>query len=295
MEKKKNVLFVINPIAGGTNKENFISLLHGYSIRYSYIYQLYFTTGEADKNSISALLKEFDPDIVIAVGGDGTINLVSSLLVQTDRVLSIVPMGSANGLAEELGIDRTSELAMQTVFKGIVKKIDVILINDLHHCFHIADFGLNARIIKRFEKEKTRGFSGYVKQFGREFFFSKPSTFIIRIGERVIRKKAQLLAIANASKYGTGVVINPGGELSDGYFEVCLVRPYPWWAVIKLAFDMLTGRGKNSEYLRIYKTKKVHIINKKLQPFHIDGELFERVKEVKAEILPASLCVMVNG
>lgn len=291
---QKRVLFVINPFAGGQDKTGFISSLEDYSLKYYFTCKIYLTTGEADKRKITEMLEEFGPAVVIAVGGDGTCNLVGSLLVSTDRIMGIVPMGSANGLATELKLNMQPDLAMQTIITGTRKKMDVILINNENHCFHLSDFGFNASIIKRFKKDKTRGLIGYAKQFLKELFFFKPSRYTIKTGDQTIRKKAHLVAVANASQYGTGVVINPGGEMFDGFFEVCIVKPYPWWAVLKLAFDFMTGRGKHSQYLRIFRATKVQIINNKLQPFHIDGELFEHVKEIEAVILPGALNIIVN-
>lgn len=292
IENKKKFLFVINPIAGGNDKTSFIDDLHDFSIENDLDYKIYFTTGINDKNFLKHQIQDYDPSLIVAVGGDGTCNLIGGLIVNSNKNMGIIPFGSANGMAYELNIPTNTEDALLILINGKLKIIDTININD-KICIHLSDIGLNARIIKRFEEEKIRGIYGYTRQFFKELWYSKPSKYIFYTNNRRFSKRAQVVAIANASRYGTGAVINPAGKINDGKFEVCIVKPYPFWAIFTITAAIFLGYLDKIKYADIKSYTKIKIINKKNQPLHIDGEIIEIAEVIVAEINPLSLRIMV--
>ena len=292
MENKKKILFVINPIAGQIDKTSFIESIPLFASQNDVVYELFYSTGKNDIENLRQKIKEFDPKIIAAVGGDGTCNLVGSAIINSDKIMAIIPSGSANGMANELKIPKNPGQALAIMINGCVKTIDTILINN-KVCLHISDIGLNARIIKRFEEEKIRGMWGYVKQFLKEILFYKSSRFIFINKNIKFRKKALVVAIANASRYGTGAVINPGGKINDGKFEVCIVKPYPFWAIFTMTLAIFLGYLDKIKYADIRSYTKIKIINKKNKPLHIDGEIIEIANIIEAQINPLSLRIIV--
>ena len=292
MEDKKKILFVINPIAGRTDKTSFIESIPLFASENNVVYELFYSTGKNDIENLRQKIKEFDPEIIAAVGGDGTCNLVGSAIVNSDKIMGIIPSGSANGMANELNIPKNPDQALAIMINGCVRTIDTIVINN-KICLHISDIGLNARIIKRFEEEKIRGMWGYVKQFLKEILFYKSSRFIFSNKDIKFRKKALVVAIANASRYGTGAVINPVGKINDGKFEVCIVKPYPFWAIFIMTLAIFLGYLDKIKYADIRSYTKIKIINKKNKPLHIDGEIIEIANVIEAQINPLSLKILV--
>jgi len=237
------------------------------------IYRI-FSTSEADNlENLKKEIADFNPAVVVAVGGDGTCNLVANAIINTEIIMGIIPLGSANGLATELGIPKTLEDPLDLLLTENIKIIDTILINN-KLCLHISDIGLNARIIKRFEEEKVRGVYGYARQFFKEFLGAKPSrfTFYLENG-RTVKKHAHVVAIANASKYGTGALINPLGIIDDGKFELVIVKPYSFVGFFSIAAAIFMGYLDKIKYVEIESFKRIKINKHKLQLWHSDGKI----------------------
>jgi diacylglycerol kinase (ATP) len=292
LTKPGKILFVINPIAGGNDKSNLLNIISDTFNKTNTFYKYYYTSGKADEQNLLQVIKDFNPEIVVAVGGDGTCNLVAGCIINTEIKLAIIPVGSANGLATELNIPKEERAAIELIFQGFSKKIDTIKINN-KNCLHISDIGLNAKCIKRFEKEKIRGLYGYAKQFFRELWYSKPSKYTFMHNDGKFKKKAHVVAIANATKYGTGALINPNGKIDDGKFEICIVKPYPFWSLISIASAIFLGYLDKIKYAEIRSFEKIRIIKKKKITIHVDGEILPDTDVIDAEINKASLNVLV--
>jgi len=236
---------------------------------------------------------EYTPETVVAVGGDGTVNLVARELTGTGINLGIVPIVSANGLAYNLGIPENISAAIDIIMEAPAGPPDVISINEKYYCFHLSDVGINARIVKRFEEEGSKGLLGYAKQLFKELFEGKTSfSFLIKLpGKRPEKLKAEMLVIANAKRYGTSAIINPTGEYNDGRFEIIVIKPYPWWFVINLFYAFLTGSLDKMKYIRIFSVSEAFVDLMKPQEFQVDGEIVPEVSSLKIQVMPEALRV----
>jgi YegS/Rv2252/BmrU family lipid kinase len=292
MAKKKKVLFVINKKAG--NKENapVDQIIEKHATKHGYLFELYECSSNVEEDIKKAII-DFCPSIICAVGGDGTVNLVASIIQSKDISLLIVPFGSANGMAKELQIPATLPACLDLIIKGKTQKIDLLKVND-KISVHLADVGLNARIVKRFELDSKRGLLIYAKHLFYEIFFLKRNRFKIKYDDKSITVKAVSLTFANATKYGTSAVINPDGVLNDGYFEICIVKPFPKYHVIGIAYQMFRNTLKYSEFFQVLKCKKAEITCPKRTLLQNDGEIMQKVNSVNLEILPNALQVIID-
>ena len=137
----RKILFVINPIAGGENKDAFRQNLTIFASQSQSIIEEYLTTGVNDEENIKLKIDEFNPNIAVAVGGDGTLLLVARCILKSNIVLGIVPFGSANGMATELQIPNDKDLALDIILHGKDILIDTLLIDKKYPCLHIGDIG----------------------------------------------------------------------------------------------------------------------------------------------------------
>ena len=230
-----------------------------------------------------------DADAIIAVGGDGTVSLLADMASSFQKPLGIIPGGSANGMARELNIPENLDDALKIIEQEVYKPIDCISING-KTCIHLSDIGLNAQLIKYFEGSKLRGKWGYAKVVLKALSNRRLITV------NLVNKKAQLthegymIVLANASKYGTGAVINPIGSLSDGLFEIVIVKKLSFSALLR----MLIKPGLfNPKTIQIYHAEEISINTKHRFPFQIDGEFMGNVNYINAKILPAYLNMIV--
>lgn len=290
---EQKILFVINPKSGNSQDINFEDQILQFAQAEKFDYKIYKTKGENDGPRIHQLLDTFQPKKVVAVGGDGTINLVAAELIGKKIVLGIIPGGSANGLAFNLNIPTRFSDALDINIKGDSVAMDVIRVNDKHYCFHLSDLGINARIVKRFERENMRGMLGYGKQLFKELFSPKSFfSYNIETDTKKKRSKAEMIVIANAQSYGTGVKINPTGKFNDGKFEVVAIRPYPWWFVFNFVFAGFSGKLHRMEYVEVFQAKEALISVDHHQDFQIDGEVMGKERNLKLEILPCTIQVI---
>lgn len=266
-----------------------------FSYKYNFHWKAYYTRRTDKSEDIGKKIRAYKPDIVVAAGGDGTVNMVATQLLNRDIPLGIIPVGSANGLAFNLNIPGEFEGAMEIIMKGRIRKLDVIKMNESYYCYHLSDMGINARIVHRFEKEGSKGLFGYGKQMLKELF-SKSDPFSFKLETNDISKKcrAEMLVIANAKSFGTGAPINPVGVLDDGKFELIIIKPYPWWTLARLVLSFLLGRLDRMNYVDLIHTKKATIYLDKPQKLQNDGEILENITKLDIGILPSALQVRVK-
>ncbi|MGF1586525.1 MAG: diacylglycerol/lipid kinase family protein [Bacteroidales bacterium] len=292
---KNKVLFIVNPTSEKIKKKEFESVIKDYSKKHNFDWQVYYTEKSDTGKDIQKIIENFNHDLVIAGGGDGTINLVASQLIGSGVELGIIPAGSANGLAYNLDIPDYLEEALEVSLTARAKPFDAILINDQIHCFHLSDIGLNARVVKRFEQEGSKGLTGYGKQMFREFFEKKTViTFSIDAQGKKKKYKAEMLVIANARSFGTGAVINPLGSVDDGEFEIIMVRLYSWWSIFYLFRMFIFGKLEKMKYVKVIKTNKADIVLDKPHDLQTDGEIVNEIERLKIRILPSALKIRYN-
>ncbi|MXV52220.1 diacylglycerol kinase [Pedobacter sp. HMF7647] len=286
----KKVFFIVNPNSGNNAKDGLEKIIEEHSTRLGFDYEIQKVESDASlkiKNAIAA----FKPDLVAACGGDGTVNLAASILDSTGIPLLIVPFGSANGMAKEIQIN-SIEQSLELLSNGTTLTIDLIKING-KTCIHLADAGLNARIVKRFEADGRRGIITYAKHLFGEMFLLKQYRFVIRYCDSIIKRKAVSLTFANASKYGTGAVINATGKLNDGKFEIVIVKPFPSRKLFSIAWKMFSGKLQTSEYVEVLRCTDAVVTCNKKTTFQIDGEITGKIKEFTAKIVPGALTLVV--
>lgn len=287
---RTKVLFVINPKSGSAKDNTLKDLISEQAESQNLDFQIYNMSGN-DESGIATAIKRFSPAIVAAAGGDGTVKLVASLLANTKAALAIIPYGSANGMAKELNIADVNS-ALGLISKGKKKNIDLVEINN-EICIHLADVGLNARVVKRFEKDPKRGKLTYAKHLFGEMFFLKSYRFHITHDDKVINRKGVSITFANAMKYGTGAIINPHGIIDDGKFELVIVKPFPRVQLLSIAWKMFFGKLHTSDYVEIISCEKASVISNRKTTLQVDGEVIGKVREINLTVMPKALTVLV--
>lgn len=286
----KKLLFVLNPLSGGKSrkKEELPVILENFCKENSFEFFLYKTTGQNDQDQIRKLCNEIHPDCVVAVGGDGTVNMVGEVLVSTEIPLAIIPMGSANGLARDLNISEDLDKALHLIKEFHIHAIDSLKVNGLN-CFHVSDFGFNARIVRRFHESIMRGKISYVWYGLLEFFLFEPFHYTIHTDNHKLEGQAFMMTVTNANRFGTNVNINPLGQIDDGYFEISIIKPFPLWRSVKILYRLFHNNIHKSKYNRVIRCKKAVIYNKENTSFHIDGEPAQIEERIEVNIVPKGL------
>lgn len=282
------LFFVINP-GSGNNTTDWTKVIIDYFAPLSHTIELYQLSKNCNVQIIKDRVKLFSPQQIVAVGGDGTVKLVAECLTQQNMTLGILPAGSANGLARELGISNDPTKALDTLVEGHSKKIHAINVNG-HLCIHLSDIGLNAYAMKRFESQRVRGMWGYLMASLKVLWQNPLLEIEMQIDRKAIQIKAEMIVIANATKYGSGAVINPIGRLDDELFEVIAIKKISIGEILSMFFSRASYDPNKTE---VFQTEAFSMRSVKRVHFQVDGEYLGKVKEVKAVIIPDALEVMV--
>ncbi len=284
------ILFILNPTSEKIEKQEFEKIISEYANHYKFNWETYCTEKYNTSEKTESKIREYKPNLVMVAGGDGTINLVGGLLLNSPVEIGIIPAGSANGLAYNLEIPNDLREALQKALESKAKPFDVILINQKYHCLHLGDVGINAQTVKRFEKENSKGLLGYGKHMIKEIFTKKPK-FSFYLSTKGQNKKytSEMLVLANAKAYAIGATINHDGKTDDGKFEIIIIKPYPWWGMFRLMKLLFISKSTRLDFVKLISTSKADIQFKKPQDFQLDGEMIENISEIQAEILPSAL------
>lgn len=286
MEQK--LLFVVNP-SSGSHETDYSALINEFFSGRNLPYEIYELPKSCELDDIKAEIKNIKPTKVIAVGGDGTLKLVAECLLNTKIPIGLVPAGSANGMARELGIPTDPTEAFELILTGTPKSIHVVIVNG-ELCIHLADIGYNAYVVKRFDDLPQRGMWGYAKAAWYAFWRRHKMEVTFKTDNDEIKSSAAMVVIANATMYGTGIKINPDGVLDDDFFEVILIKEYAVMEILKIKFTSLPF---NPEKIEIFKTRELTIQTKHRVHFQVDGEYMGRVNRIAAEIIPDAIQVIV--
>ena len=288
----KNVLLVVNPVSGALDKANLILQIELAVKKIDAHLNIFQTTGEEDLPNLCRRIKELKPCRILIAGGDGTIKLTAEALKNESIPVGIIPAGSANGLAANLGLSLNTETQIQTALGNTFQKIDIILIND-EYCLHIADFGINAELIGKYAESNIRGKLGYVLHSIPTLIESEyPFQFKIEANNQIFNKEGILLAIANANSYGTGAKVNPKGKIDDGFFEVLIFKHFD---IIKILKTLRNEVDYDPEFMETIMTKEAKISCAAPVAFQIDGEYLGKKEFISAEILPNKLTIAIPG
>ena len=217
----------------------------------------------------------------------------------------MIPFGSANGMARELGIPRDFDRVLSLIpseririvwahiQRGKTLDVDMVCINGFYS-MHLGDIGLNAKIVKRFESEKIRGYFGYARQFFKEMSQRKAIAYQLSANGKKYAGKAYMIVIANAKMYGSGAVINPGGALNDGRFEICIVKDITFASLAKSAWSIFQKEVQYQEKdLEVICAEKARIKLSEPQTLQVDGEIIGEVDELKIKIVPGCLKMII--
>jgi YegS/Rv2252/BmrU family lipid kinase len=231
-------------------------------------------------------------ELVVAIGGDGTMNEVASALVNTPATFGLIPCGSGNGLGRHLGIPRAGKGAFRTLAESAVTTIDAGKVNQ-HLFFCAAGTGFEALIAQRFALLTSRGFAGYLKESLKAWWSYEAERYTIhhRGGRDVV--EAFTLAIANSSQYGNNAYIAPDASVSDGMLDVVSVPNVNLFRAVPLAIRLFHGSINRVPDVRHFQGSEFVIERAKPGWMHTDGEPRAETSRIEVSVLPRSLRVMV--
>ncbi len=292
MTKRRHILAIINPVSGTGSKDKIPRLID--------------TVVDQEKNDVSIVMSEYAGhareiatqavndgiEIVIAIGGDGTVNEVGSALCGTDTALAIVPSGSGNGLARHLRISMNASRALQVLNNGVVGQFDYCRIND-RPFFCTCGMGFDAAVSYKFSNEGTRGFITYIKTALSEYIKYQPQDYVINIDGTELKEKAFVIACCNAAQYGNNAYIAPRATMQDGLIDVTVMHPFNMIESPLIGARLFLRQLNHDNHVSIYRGKHVIIERNQDDIVHIDGDPLVMPARVEIENVSRGIHILV--
>ncbi|RYU74176.1 diacylglycerol kinase family lipid kinase [Hymenobacter persicinus] len=287
------LLFVLNPVSGDIDKSTLEGTISAFCAERGRQAHFFHTSGEQDLRRLQTELGRRPYDAVFACGGDGTVNLVAQALADTELVLGILPLGSGNGLAKDLGIPQELDEALHLIWDHEVRQVDTLRVGG-NFSAHLSDLGFNALVVEEFCNGDTRGPGAYVRIATQRYLDYEPATYRVRTDRETFEGPAFMVTLANGNTFGSNVVINPDSRLDDGEFEVCIIEPFPGTAALGILYQLYTRDFDASLYTRRLRCRWVEIEVPGQQQVlgQVDGEPLELPTPIRAEVIPRSLRVL---
>lgn len=291
-ESMKRIIFIVNPISGTQNKEVMLHSLEEKIDKAKYVWEVIYTERAGHAIEIASNAAKEKVDIVVAVGGDGTINEIARSLVHTDTALGIIPCGSGNGLARHLRIPMDPKKALDILNAGCLKTIDYGKINGTPF-FCTCGVGFDAFVSLKFARAGKRGVLTYLEKTLQESLTYQPETYELETEDGVFKHKAFLIACGNASQYGNNAYIAPQATLTDGLLDVTILEPFTVLDVPALAFQLFNKTIDQNSRIKTFRCRKLCIRRTAPGVAHFDGDPMQTGADISIELIQKGLHVIV--
>jgi len=242
------LLFIVNPTAGGGKTVKSIPLIEEYCRKHSISCRIIKTSYPGEASILAKEASSASCSGVIAVGGDGTVLETANGLIGTSVPLGILPLGSGNDFARTLDIPRgiqAIDKALNIIQTGKTSSVDIGL---FFNCafLNVASIGFDAEIIRDLPRIRRflKGSMAYIASVFYKFMTYKNKTVTLTIDGQDITTDLFLAAICNGTCYGGGMKVNPNGSPTDGFFDLILIKPVPRYKI-----PILLGRFKKGRHL----------------------------------------------
>lgn len=292
--EKKKILFIINPISGVYKKANVPEQIQREIDLTKFDYEIRATqyAGHATEIAREAVAEGYK--IIVAVGGDGSINEVANALIGTDAVLGIIPYGSGNGLALHLGMKpRNVKAALDVLNTGKVVKMDVVKTN-IRYFLSCAGFGYDAHAARRFKSQEIRGlFSYFLAGLREALWYFKPISTSVEIDGEKLEQEFYLFTAFNSGQYGYNVGFLTNTSVHDGLIDVVSVKAIRLRRLLWVFLLMFFRRPDLVREAQTFRAKKIHIKGNPKMVYQLDGDHYIFHDDVEMEIVPNALNVII--
>lgn len=290
---KKKIVFIINLTSGTSDKTSIPPLIYEHLDKDKFEYEIVTTEYAGHASEISAKAKNDGVDIVVAVGGDGTVNEVARSIVHSETALGIIPCGSGNGLARHLLLPMNTRKAIEIINACEIHELDYGVINE-YPFFCTCGMGFDAFVSMKFAESGKRGPITYAENILREGLKYKPETYIIEDENGTKTYKAFLISCANASQYGNNAYIAPQASMSDGLMDVIIMEPFDMLEAPQISIDMFNKTLDKNTRIKTFHSKKIHIHRTKPGVIHYDGDPVMAGEDINVEIKEKGIKIIIN-
>lgn len=287
--------FIFNPCSGRNRRRpGLASFVREFIAAQARDAELAVTEGPGHATALAREAAVAGCEVVVAVGGDGTMNEVAQGLLATPAALALVPCGSGNGLALHLGLPRTPLAALRLAVGADARTVAVDTgVANGRPFFNAMGLGLDAEVSRRFNRLVRRGLPAYVRVALSALRALRPERCLITAGPRCEEIAVLLIAVANSDQYGNHARIAPGARVDDGRLDLVAVRAGSWARRAALAPRLFLGNLDRSPL--VTRLSGPRFVVDRVAPglIHTDGETHATGARVEIAVRPQSLRMII--
>ncbi len=289
----KQVLVLINPKSGVSGPYRYISAIE--KVWDTPEYDVVFQFSQSAQDGADKVRRAIDrgTDTVLVVGGDGMVNTIGSVLVNTPVRLGVLPAGSGNGFARHFKIPLHPNDAAEALFNGYTTSIDVGKVND-RLFFVTCSMAWDGALVETFEKYPFRGLVPYVLAGAQQLLEYRAQPFHVEIdGEQLKLKHPLIFTVANLSQFGSDVLVAPDAKADSGDLELVAIEKNNIPLVLSQVHRFIEKTFHHHPLVTNRHFKKMTVRRESDSPIQIDGEVFDGGTLIEVEVLPSALNVIV--
>jgi len=205
--------------------------------------------------------------------------------------MAIIPRGSGNGFAKELGFSTNIKALITSIYTGKTLDVDVVEINGKKF-INAAGIGFDSCVAHLFAHRKSRGLKGYFFSTLKCMRQFKGFNAKLKFDNLQIEDYFKMVTLANTRQFGNNALIAPKANPSSGKLDIVMVKPFPMYYYPVFIINMFTGKIKDSKYISYHQTNSNIRIEADYKKFHIDGDPVEFSTTTLIKIHPGSLKVI---
>lgn len=289
--EKKSILFIINQLSGTVSSYNIPKCIEMFLDHNVYRYKTFYIE---DNMSLDEYDKLFGQawDVIVSVGGDGTLLDIGQRIVDTSVTLGIIPIGSGNGLATHLGYKpRDVEAAFRAINTLQVMHIDVAKINE-HYFFSNFGCGIDALVAKDFKIKKKRSLFVYTFLTLKRIIKIQSKTIQYKLEDQTHRVDCYLFNIFNSNLFGYGVGLIPWASATDGLLDLVYLRKTNPISLLWATICILVKKPQWSSSIVYHACTEVTIINNEKLSYQVDGDPKSTIQDIQIAVLPSKLALI---
>jgi YegS/Rv2252/BmrU family lipid kinase len=293
----KKLVFLMNPIAGTRDKSSIREKISARLNQLHIPFEFLPTDLTGSYAALKAMVSTEGLQIIVIVGGDGTVSQVTGALRHLPLHFGVIPTGSGNGLARAANISCEPMEALETIIShGHALPVDAFTINGHYSCM-LSGVGFDAQVAHDFSKMKKRGLWTYIKISAGNFFDAVEYPFTLRINGREIGTEAYFISIANANQFGNNFTIAPKANLTDGLLDIIVVQKMNKLQVLMAVFyQMMYGDVQEKIFkksgIMYYQARALEILNPGLAPLHVDGDPVASSTSLHVKVIPEAFMLI---
>ena len=273
----KIVKMIYNPVAGQRHHRRFSKIVKLLKANFKKL-EILETNGKGHAIALAQGLEK-NIDLLLIAGGDGTINEVLNGINKKKIVIGIIPIGTANVFANELGIPKNPNYLITTLMQGKIEQLSIGNVNDKKF-IQMAGLGFDAHVVRDVSKSLKNkvGKLAYVYESVREIIRHKKVKYEVSVGKK--KYQASSVIIANGHYYGGRFICAPDASPKDPFLHICLFQHFGRLNCLKYSIALILGLIPKLESVKIIKVKNFKVSDPQGEPIQADGDILESLPAI---------------